>query len=280
MQYEAQIRLAFFVGILLLLAGGEWIAPRRRLIVPRPLRWLSNLGLVGINNLVLRLVPFLGLVSVANFAAARQWGLLHLVDLPTWAGVLISLLALDLAMYLQHVVFHAVPMLWRLHMVHHADLDFDVTTGVRFHTIEVGISLLVKAAVVVSLGVPAVAVLVFEVMLNASSMFNHANLRLPQWLDRILRLFVVTPDMHRVHHSIVREETNSNFGFNLSWWDYLLGTYRRQPAAGHEQMTIGLSQFRDQRVDRLHWMLALPFLGAIGAYAFGATKKDDDKPTE
>jgi sterol desaturase/sphingolipid hydroxylase (fatty acid hydroxylase superfamily) len=175
-------------------------------------------------------------------------------------------IALDLAIYLQHVLFHAVPVLWRLHMVHHADLDFDVSTGLRFHTIEILLSMGIKVATVVLLGAPAAAVIVFEIGLNATSMFNHGNVRLPAWLDRLLRLVVVTPEMHRVHHSAVPRETNSNFGFNLPWWDFLFGTYRSQPAAGHEEMTIGLSQFRDERVDRLHFMLALPFVGRVGNY--------------
>ena len=180
--------------------------------------------------------------------------------------MVLSVVALDLVIYLQHVLFHAVPLLWRLHMVHHADLDFDTTTGVRFHPIEILLSLGIKAAAVVLLGAPAVAVLIFEVLLNATSLFNHGNVRLPAWLDRLLRLVVVTPEMHRVHHSVHPRETNSNFGFNLPWWDFLFGTYKAQPADGHEGMTVGLAQFRDERVERLHWMLLLPFLGRVGDY--------------
>jgi sterol desaturase/sphingolipid hydroxylase (fatty acid hydroxylase superfamily) len=176
------------------------------------------------------------------------------------------MVALDLAIYLQHVMFHAVPLLWRLHMVHHADLDFDATTGVRFHPVEIVLSAAIKLGAVMLLGASAVAVLLFEVLLNATSIFNHGNVRLPHWLDRTLRLVVVTPEMHRVHHSTLRHETNSNFGFNLPWWDYLFGTYCAEPAAGHEGMTIGLTQFRDPRVCRLDWMLALPVLGEPGAY--------------
>jgi sterol desaturase/sphingolipid hydroxylase (fatty acid hydroxylase superfamily) len=176
-------------------------------------------------------------------------------------------IALDLAIYLQHVMFHAVPILWRLHMVHHADLDFDISTGLRFHTIEILLSMVIKLAAIIILGAPALAVVAFEVLLNATSMFNHANARLPRWLDRVLRLLVVTPEMHRVHHSVIAQETNSNFGFNLPWWDFLFGTYRDQPAAGHEGMTIGLVQFTDERqVDRLPGMLALPFVGDPGNY--------------
>jgi sterol desaturase/sphingolipid hydroxylase (fatty acid hydroxylase superfamily) len=191
---------------------------------------------------------------------------LNNVSLADWLAVLLAVVLLDLVIYLQHVMVHAVPMLWRLHMVHHADLDFDVSTGVRFHTIEVLLSMGIKGAAILLLGPPAVGVLAFEVLLNATSMFSHGNVQLPAPLDRLLRLVVVTPEMHRVHHSIHPAETNSNFGFNMPWWDYLFGTYRAQPAAGHEEMTIGLSQFRAERVERLDVMLVLPFTGSTGEY--------------
>ncbi len=267
LNHESLIRLACFGGVLLLMALWEVLAPRRRLTVGRPPRWCGNLGMVALDTLAVRgLVP-LGAVGTALLTEERGWGLLHLVPLPEWLAVVLAMIALDLVIYLQHVLFHAVPTLWRLHMVHHADLDLDATTGVRFHPLEILLSLGIKMGAVALLGAPAVAVLAFEVLLNATSMFNHGNVRLPAWLDRALRLVVVTPDMHRVHHSVVPRETNSNFGFNLPWWDYLLGTYRAQPAAGHEGMTVGLEQFRDERVaDRLHWMLALPFLGRLGGY--------------
>ena len=183
-------------------------------------------------------------VGLALVAEARGWGLVHALGLPMWASVPLAVVALDLAIYLQHVLFHAVPALWRLHRVHHADLEIDVTTGARFHPIEILLSMGIKLGVVAALGAPAVAVLLFEVLLNATSMFNHSNVRMPLRLDRVLRWVVVTPDMHRVHHSIAARETNSNFGFNLPWWDRLFGTYRDQPAAGHEAMTIGIEQFR------------------------------------
>jgi sterol desaturase/sphingolipid hydroxylase (fatty acid hydroxylase superfamily) len=265
--HEAAVRLGCFAGVLLLMVLWEALAPRRRLTLRRPVRWLSNLGLVTLNTLAARLLTPVGAVGVALWARERGWGLFHLVALPDWSAVALSVVALDLAIYLQHVMFHAVPLLWRLHMVHHADLDFDATTGVRFHTIEIVLSLGLKAAVVVLLGAPALAVLIFEVLLNATSLFNHGNVRLPPFLDRLLRLVVVTPEMHRVHHSVVPRETNSNFGFNLPWWDFLFGTYRARPAAGHEGMTIGLAQLRDERwVERLYWMLLLPFLGRPGDY--------------
>jgi sterol desaturase/sphingolipid hydroxylase (fatty acid hydroxylase superfamily) len=264
--YAAAIRLGCFGGVLLLMALWEALAPRRRLTVGRPVRWLSNLGLVAVDRLAARfLVPFT-VIGVAVAAEARGWGLFNNITLPGWLAVSLSIVALDLVIYLQHVMFHAVPLLWRLHMVHHADLDFDTTTGVRFHTFEIVLSLGIKAAAVVLLGAPALAMLIFEVLLNATSLFNHGNVRLPAGIDHVLRLVVVTPEMHRVHHSVRARETNSNFGFNLAWWDYLFGTYKAQPADGHEEMTIGLAQFRDVWVDRLHWMLLLPFFGRVGDY--------------
>ena len=269
MQHEPLIRLTFFLGVLVLMAIWEAVAPRRVLAVKRPWRWASNLTLVAVNSLVVRFAFTLGALRVAVVAAERGWGLFNNFAAPPWLAIVVSVMVLDFVIYLQHVMFHAVPLLWRLHMVHHADLDIDVTTGVRFHTIEILISLGIKVSAIVLLGAPAMAVLIFEVLLNATSMFNHSNVRMPQWLDRVLRLFVVTPDMHRVHHSIESRETNSNFGFNLPWWDFLCGTYRAQPAAGHRHMTIGLSQFRDERVERLPWMLALPFVGTMGNYPIG-----------
>ncbi len=266
MEHEAGIRLGFFFGMLVLMAIWEVLAPRRQLTVSKTSRWSSNLGLVLVNTLALRALLPVAAVGMAILAEERSWGLLNNVVLPHWVSVVLAVLILDLAIYLQHVMFHAVPILWRLHMVHHADLDFDVTTGARFHTLEIILSMGIKMAVVVVLGPPAVAVIIFEVLLNATSLFNHGNVRLLARLDRLLRLIVVTPEMHRVHHSVVPRETNSNFGFNLPWWDRLFGTYRARPAAGHEGMTIGLSQFRDTKVARLHWMLALPFIGQIGSY--------------
>jgi sterol desaturase/sphingolipid hydroxylase (fatty acid hydroxylase superfamily) len=264
---EVPIRLGFFGGVLLVMALWELVAPRRTLTVHKPLRWASNLGLVGLNTIMVRLAVPITAVGAALFTESRQWGVLHLVDWPFWLEVAFAVVVLDFAIYLQHVMFHAIPVLWRLHMVHHADLDFDVTTGLRFHTLEILLSALIKLAVVMLLGPAVIAVIIFEVALNATAMFNHSNVRMPPWLDRILRWIVVTPDMHRVHHSIIRRETNSNFGFNLPWWDRLLGTYRAQPAEGHTAMTIGLADFRDEHIaDRLHRMLLLPFTGRTGDY--------------
>jgi sterol desaturase/sphingolipid hydroxylase (fatty acid hydroxylase superfamily) len=283
MTYESAVRLGCFAGVLSLMALWETVAPRRRLSVAWPLRWASNLGLVTLNTLAVRLLVPAGAVAFAVAAAEHRWGLLYNVEVPGWLAVALAVVALDLAIYLQHVLFHAVPALWRLHLVHHADLDFDVTTGARFHTIEILLSLVLKAAAVVLLGAPALAVLIFEILLSATSLFNHANIRLPAWLDRPLRLVVVTPEMHRVHHSVHPRETNSNFGFNLPWWDYLLGTYRAGPADGHEAMIIGVSQCRDEQlVERLPGMLALPFLGQTGEYAInrrGPARSEDPRQT-
>jgi sterol desaturase/sphingolipid hydroxylase (fatty acid hydroxylase superfamily) len=263
---EPLIRMGFFLGILTGMATWEVLAPRRRHEIPRLLRWGSNLGVVALNTVLVRLAFPLALVGFAVFADVRGWGLLSTVELPLWASIALGVIALDLAVYLQHVMFHAVPLLWRLHRMHHADLEFDVTTGLRFHPVEILLSMGLKLGVVAALGPPAVAVLIFEVLLNATSMFNHGNVRLPRRLDRRLRWLVVTPDMHRVHHSIRPEETNSNFGFSLPWWDRLLGTYRDQPRDGHEAMTIGIEQFRTNHDLRLDQMLLQPLRGPAGDY--------------
>ena len=269
MHSEAWTRLAFFGAVFLAMASWELLAPLRPSSVSKGRRWSINLSIVLINTLVVRLLFPFAAVGVAWLAGERGWGVLNNLALPFWLSFLGSVVALDLVVYLQHVLFHAVPAFWRLHMVHHADLDFDVTTGSRFHPLEILLSMLVKAGAVVLLGPPAAAVLAFEVLLNATSLFNHGNVRIPPAIDRLLRLVVVTPDMHRVHHSVVPVETNSNFGFNLPWWDRLLGTYRREPRAGHLGMTIGVRQFRDPAALTLPRLLALPFVGDIGSYAFG-----------
>ena len=257
---ETAVRLGCFGGVFGLMAIWELLAPRRTLTVRKSPRWFSNLGLVALNVILVRLVLPLTALGMAVLAAERGWGLLNQWPAPGWGRFVIAIVALDFAIYLQHVLFHAVPALWRLHRVHHADLDFDVTTGLRFHTLEILLSTFIKIGVVFALGPPLLAVLTFEVLLNATSMFSHSNVRLPLWLDRIVRAFVVTPDMHRVHHSVDVREMNTNFGFNLPCWDFLLGTYRAQPAAGHAAMQIGVADVREeQTADRLPAMLALPF---------------------
>jgi sterol desaturase/sphingolipid hydroxylase (fatty acid hydroxylase superfamily) len=274
--YEIPIRLAAFAGVLVLMAAWELLAPRRHHAAERPLRWSSNLGIVVLDTVLVRILVPTTAVGVALLAQARGWGLFHAFAVPAWLAVIASVILLDLAIYLQHVLFHAVPTLWRLHRMHHADLAFDVTTGVRFHPIEILLSMLIKLAIVAALGAPALAVLLFEVLLNATSMFSHGNVRLSRRLDGILRWIVVTPDMHRVHHSVDAPETNSNFGFNLPWWDRLFGTYRAQPVAGHAAMTIGIEQFRDRAELRLDRMLLQPFREDVGAYPIGRREKDRD----
>ena len=247
MDDEAKIRLGFFFGIFALVAILEILAPRRTLTTSKATRWFANLAMVALNPLSVRLVFPVLPVGMALLAEERHWGLLNSMGLPYWLKVTIAVIILDFSIYLQHVLHHAIPILWRLHMVHHADLDFDVTTGMRFHPIEIVLSMGIKLMTVAALGPPALAVLIFEVALNATSMFNHSNIRIPEKIDRVLRLLVVTPDMHRVHHSVIIRETNSNYGFNLPWWDRLFGTYKDQPEQGHDGMTIGLSQFRDPK---------------------------------
>ncbi len=262
MNHEDSTRLFAFAVIFAIFALAEFALPRRSLTANKPKRWLSNLTLVAINTIAMRFVAPTSLIAVADFARLNHWGLLNKVDLPVWFVVVLAVIALDFIIYLQHVLFHALPMLWRLHRVHHADLDLDVTTGLRFHTMEIALSLGIKFVAVLLLGAPPIAVLTFEVLLNGTSIFNHANLKLPIWLDRILRVVIVTPDMHRIHHSANADETNTNFGFNLPWWDYLLGTYLAKPAAPHVTMTLGLADVRDEETaDRLPAMLAMPFRG-------------------
>jgi sterol desaturase/sphingolipid hydroxylase (fatty acid hydroxylase superfamily) len=262
--YEWAIRFAFFFGILVLMAIWEVLAPRRPLKTSKSVRWYSNLGLVFIDTLAVRLLLPTQAVGMALLVEDRGWGILTNMALPYWVAVAIGVVGLDFVIYLQHAMFHTIPALWRLHRVHHTDLDFDVTTGVRFHPVEILLSMGIKMSAVVVLGTSPMAVVIFEVLLNATSMFNHGNVRLPGPIDRLLRLMVVTPEMHRVHHSVVIQEHNSNFGFNLPWWDRLLGTYRDQPGAGHEGMTIGLSLFRDPKSLTLPRLLVLPFIGKPG----------------
>ena len=263
--HEPTIRLGAFLAILAAMALWELAAPRRRLDLPRLLRWSNNIGLVVLDSLVLRLgFPILA-GGMAVLAGQQGWGLFNVVALPGWAGFLLGFLLLDLAIYAQHATFHAVPWLWRLHRMHHADQDFDLTTGLRFHPGEIILSMIIKLGLVLALGLSPVVVLVFEVVLNATAIFNHANVRLPAALDRALRLIIVTPDMHRVHHSVNPLETHSNFGFNLPWWDWIFRTYRAQPMAGHDAMTIGLPQFRTPRDQWIDRMLVQPFVTPAAA---------------
>lgn len=277
--HEAAIRLGFFLGTLAAMAAWELIAPRRVLNASKAGRWRANLGMVAIDTLIVRLLIPVTAVGMAVLAEVRGWGLLNHLALPHWLAVILGMAALDFTIYLQHVMFHAVPAFWRLHRVHHTDLDFDVTTGIRFHPIEILLSMGIKLAAVAALGPAPLAVVMFEVLLNATSLFNHGNVRLPLELDRVLRLFVVTPEMHRVHHSIVPRETNSNFGFNLPWWDRLFGTYRDQPTGGHQGMTIGLRQYRDPGRLTLPRLLVQPFSGQTEDYPINQRNGGDDSQT-
>ncbi len=257
---EQTIRLAFFLGVLTIVAVWELIAPRRTLTDNKGRRWFANLSLVVIDTTVVRFILSVLPVSLALLAQERGWGVLHIFILPNWIKVAMAVVALDFVIYLQHVLFHFLPILWRLHRMHHTDLDIDVTTGNRFHPLEIVISVGIKLAAVALIGAPVMAVVTFEIVLNATSQFNHGNILIPESVDRWLRLVVVTPDMHRVHHSVIPRETNSNFGFNLPWWDRLCGTYRPQPEQGHTEMSIGLKEFRDSTKLTLPKLLLQPFV--------------------
>jgi sterol desaturase/sphingolipid hydroxylase (fatty acid hydroxylase superfamily) len=267
MEHEGLIRLTCFVTVFALVAYAETVAPRRALTVAKGERWFNNLSIIVLGSIVVKALFPLAATGVAVAAEAKGWGLFNQLQWPLWWRVIVSILLLDLVIYLQHLMFHAVPLLWRIHMVHHADLDLDVSSGLRFHPIEIVISMLIKMTVVAGLGIPVIAVLLFEVTLNATAMFNHGNLQLPQRVDRILRWITITPDMHRVHHSVLIRETNSNFGFNFPWWDRLFGTYRAQPAAGHTNMNIGISPFRTTKQVGLWRLLILPFSKDEGRYS-------------
>ena len=264
MDVEVLVRLSTFAGLFAVFAVWELLAPRRTQYYSRSVRWLNNLAIMVLNGLIVRLGIPLAAVGMAIVAQDQNLGLLNQVTLPAWFAMVVAILALDLILYLQHLVFHHVDFLWRLHRMHHADLEVDVTTGLRFHPIEIVLSMAIKMAAVLVLGAPVVAVIAFEVLLNASSLFNHANIRIPDKADRIMRYFIVTPDMHRVHHSVVRQETDSNFGFNVPWWDYLFGTYRASPQAGHIGMKVGIEYFRTARDLWLDHLLVQPFRKPAG----------------
>ena len=259
---EPGIRIVAFLGILIGMMAWEYFRPARKLQYPRWLRWSSNLGIVVINTAVLRLTLPMLAAGAAVWAEAQHWGWLNQTSWPFWVEVIFALLLFDFAIYLQHVMVHAVPLFWRFHRLHHADLDYDATTGLRFHPIEILFSMGLKMLLVIAVGAPLLAVIIFEIILNSASLFNHGNVRLPAWLEPWARAFIVTPDMHRVHHSAIREETNSNYGFSLSIWDRLFGTYRDQPTLGHEHMVIGLEYFRDERELYLHRLLVQPLLNS------------------
>ena len=262
---DIQLRAALFAALLGAMIAGELIAPRRRLLLPRLVRWLPNLAVGSLNILILRLaLPMLG-VTLAYLVTEAGWGLFGYLDLPAGLSFVFSLLALDLLIWAQHRLFHRVPWLWRLHRMHHTDPDFDVTTAVRFHPFEAVISMLIKSTAILALGISPLAYLTFEIILSSTSLFNHGNLSLPPALDRRLRWIIVTPDMHRVHHSVLNTEQNSNFGFNLPWWDHLFGTYRDQPERGHREMTIGTGTFFGEGDQHLAQLLSQPFRSSTQA---------------
>ncbi len=260
-EYELIIRIIAFTILFGIVAGWEILSPRRVLTVLKSLRWINNLGIVAINTVLLRFIFPAAAVGFAAYAETQGWGLFNNLKSHHLVPIIISVILLDAIIYFQHKIFHAIPMLWRIHRVHHADLDFDVTTGIRFHPIEIILSMFIKFVAIVILGPPVFAVIIFEILLNATSIFNHGNIQIPKQIDKLLRWFIVTPDMHRVHHSVELDETNSNFGFSLPWWDRLFGTYRDQPRESHELMTIGIKEHRDTRhCAMLPGMMILPFV--------------------
>jgi sterol desaturase/sphingolipid hydroxylase (fatty acid hydroxylase superfamily) len=257
-RYEIPIRVGAFAAIFICMFVFEMLSPRRRLTTSKMFRWFNNLSMHALNTVMIRgLLPVIP-ITVAILAAEKGWGLINLYHLPHWSAIVIGAVSLDFVIYLQHVAFHTVPLCWRLHMVHHTDLDIDMTTGIRFHPVEIILSMFIKMAAIIILGAPPLAVLIFEVVLNGGSIFTHSNVYIPGAVEKALRVFFVTPDMHRVHHSVIIRETNTNFGFNLSWWDRIMGTYQDQPLAGHEGMTIGLGYFREEKKLSLLWLLLLP----------------------
>lgn len=276
LSHEPTLRLGSFTAVFAIMALWELIAARRELGQSRSKRWFTNLGISVFDSFVVRLIFPAAAVGLALLAENEGWGLLQRFDLPFTLSVIVSVILLDLAIYLQHVMFHAVPALWRFHMVHHSDQDFDLTTGIRFHPVEIVLSIVIKFAAIAALGPPPAAVFIFAVLLNTTSMFNHGNVRLPLAVDRWLRWILVTPDMHRVHHSIEIDESNSNFGFNLPWWDRLFGTYRAQPRDGHQEMRLGVEHLEQPAARGLLGLLVLPFTADTGRYTIGKRNRNKD----
>jgi diguanylate cyclase (GGDEF)-like protein len=277
-KYEAAIRLSVFVCAFGVFALWEWGTPKRELTQVKYKRWFNNFAMVVCSTMVVRLFVPTAVIGVAYFVDQAGWGFANYFEMSFWFSVVFSFILLDLAIYFQHAMFHVLPVMWRFHRVHHSDLDFDITTGLRFHPGEVLISLLIKFTTVVALGAPVLAVILFEVSLNFMAMFTHSNIRLNKTFERVLRWFIVTPDMHRVHHSILENETNSNFAFNISLWDRIFGTYIAKPKAGHQGMTIGLEQFRELAWQRFSRLIFMPFAIGIKGYAinYRDTKNADE----
>ena len=257
---EVYIRLGFFLGVFAVMALWELAAPRKALSTSKITRWFINLSITFLNPVSLRLVFPLPATGLALMAKEKNWGIFNILEIDYWTAGLLTIILLDLTIYFQRLLFHHVRIFWKFHMVHHTDINIDVTTGARFHPLEIILSMGIKMIVVVLLGAPAWSVLVFEIVINGTSMFNHSNAFIPLPVDRALRKFIVTPDFHRVHHSVLLHESNSNFGFSLSLWDRIFGTYQDQPRAGHKGMSIGLSDFREANRLTLPYILALPFI--------------------
>lgn len=277
-QYESVIRLGAFLGIFALLALWELSAPKRELLELRRFRWFSNIGLIVIANILIRFIIPTAAVGIALHAEQEQLGFLyHLGNLPSIIHFTLAFILMDLAIYFQHIMFHALPMFWRFHRVHHSDLDCDITTGVRFHPFEIVFSIIFKFVLIISIGAPVLAVILFEITLNAASMFTHSNIKIPKAIEVITRWFIVTPDMHRTHHSVDESETNSNFGFFISVWDRIFGTYLKQPKLGHENMQIGLQGFREPKWQNLRWLIYLPFVSKINRYAINKRSMEENK---
>lgn len=253
---EAQIRLAIFLSVLIGMTVLEALFPARDRVQGRGRRWSTNLGLVIIDTFAIRLLFPIIAVGAALWAGAQGWGVLNLVALPNWAAVLLAVIILDMMIYWQHVASHHIPFLWRLHKVHHADRDLDASSGLRFHPVEIVLSMVYKMVIVVALGAPVLAVIIFEIVLNACALFNHANVRLPQWVERPLRQVMVTPALHRIHHSVIERETNSNFGFSVIWWDKIFKSYTDTPKG---ELTLGLTEYQTDAPSGLVWSLIAPF---------------------
>ncbi|MCF6764442.1 sterol desaturase family protein [Thiotrichales bacterium 19S3-7] len=261
LDYQNLIRISAFLSIFIVMALLELVIPKRPLSIKKSSRWFNNISIVILNSVILKIIFPTAAVGIALWANEHKLGLLYFLNLPSYSSIILSIIFLDFVIYLQHVLFHALPIFWRFHRVHHIDQDIDVTTGLRFHPGEIILSLLIKFSAIVLIGTPAISVLLFEVILNATAMFNHSNIHLNKIIDRLLRAIIVTPDMHRVHHSTIPYETNSNYGFNLSIWDRLFGTYRSQPKKGHQQMQIGLADYRNtKQTQRILSMLWFPFI--------------------
>lgn len=274
---ESYIRLGAFLGIFALLTIWEISTPKRELLELRRFRWFSNIGLIVISSVLIRFILPTAAVGVALHVEQDNLGFLNHYDLPFLLQFVLAFVLMDLAIYFQHVMFHALPLFWRFHRVHHSDLDCDITTGLRFHPFEIVISIVFKFLVIISVGVPVIAVVIFEIILNAASMFTHSNIKIPATFESIVRWFIVTPDMHRIHHSIKENETNSNFGFFISLWDRMLGTYTSEPEYGHANMQIGLKNFREPKWQNLRWLIYLPFVTDVNDYSINKRQRENNE---